>query len=108
MSDQSADGAADAEKILRAKWPNFTMNYDLWHKIYPFTAAWKTFVSTRTHKRGPLKYPKLNELNNSNKLTANNFKKWWIHCSENANGSAKLFLDLWLGAAKHYADKYFR
>lgn len=59
VSDQSADGAADAEKILRPKWPNYIMNYDLWHKVYPFVPLWKKWVYTRTKARGPLKYPKL-------------------------------------------------
>lgn len=81
-SDQSADGKSDAELILRAKWPEFTMNFDLWHKVYPMTANWKKFVTQRTRKRGPLKYPRLHELWEANKLCAHVFKKWWVNCSE--------------------------
>lgn len=81
-SDQSADGKSDAEALLRAKWPTFTMNFDLWHKTYPMTANWKKFVTQRTRKRGPLKYPRLQALWESKRLNAYTFKKWWINCSE--------------------------
>lgn len=81
-SDQSADGKSDAEKLLREKWPNFTMNFDLWHKTYPMTANWKKFVNQRTRKRGPFKFPRLQALWDSNRLCAHTFKKWWVNCSE--------------------------
>jgi hypothetical protein len=81
-SDQSADGKSDAEKLLRAKWPEFTMNFDLWHKTYPMTANWKKFVTQRTRARGPFKYPRLQQLWESKRLNAFTFKKWWINCSQ--------------------------
>jgi hypothetical protein len=81
-SDQSADGKSDAEAILRAKWPGYTMNFDLWHKTYPMTANWKKFVTQRTRRRGPFKYPRLHALWESKQLGAHSFKKWWINCSE--------------------------
>lgn len=106
-SDQSSDAKSDAEAILREKWPNFTMNFDLWHKIYPMTAAWKKFVSTRIRKRGPRKYPRLQQLWESNQLGAHTFKKWWINCSETCGGDGEVFKAKWLGAAKHLADRFF-
>jgi hypothetical protein len=106
-SDQSADGKADAELILRAKWPEFTMNFDLWHKIYPMTADFKKFVTTRTHKRGPFKYPRLHALWESKQLGAHTFKKWWINCSETCGGDGEVFKAKWLGAAKHLVNRFW-
>ena len=106
-SDQSADGKSDAELILRAKWPNFTMNFDLWHKIYPMTADFKKFVTTRTRKRGPLKYPRLHALWESKQLGAHTFKKWWINCSETCGGDGEVFKATWLGAAKHLVNRFW-
>ena len=60
--DQSADGKSDAEKILREKYPKFQLNFDVWHKVYPFTKNWKLFVNKRVKKRGELKYPWLKHL----------------------------------------------
>lgn len=80
-ADQSADGKSDAETILRSKWPNFIMNFDLWHKTYPMTAEWKKFVNLRSRKYGPYKYPFLHDLWSSKLLNAYTFKKWWINCS---------------------------
>jgi len=80
--DQSADGKADAEMVLRAKYPNFVVNFDLWHKCYPMTKHWKLFVNRRVKKRGSVKYPCLKELHDADVLPAYKFKKHWYYCSE--------------------------
>ena len=69
--DQSADGKADAELVLRATNPNFVINFDLWHKVYPMTKHWKSFLNKRIRKRGPFKYPWLKEMNDLGKLFLN-------------------------------------
>ncbi len=107
-ADQSASGIASAEKILRPKWNDYKIHYDLWHKIYPFTGLWNTFVSQRTKAYGPYQFPQLRRLLLSGKLVARQFKSWWIHCSETAHGSAETFKETWLGAADHWAKKFFR
>jgi hypothetical protein len=107
-ADQSETGHADAETMLRTKWPNFTMNFDLWHKVYPFTAAWKKFINTRFGKRGAFKYPFLRSLSDRGILTANKLKSWWINCSEECKGDEFTFLTMWLGASEHWIDKYWK
>lgn len=106
-ADQSETGHADAEAMLRTKWPNFTMSFDLWHKVYPFTAAWKKFINTRFGKRGAFKYPWLRARNDSGDVTANKLKSWWINCSETCGGDAITFLTMWLSAAEQWLDKYW-
>jgi hypothetical protein len=98
-ADQSADGKSDAEQYLRDKWydhcglfiftlfylvirQDFTMNADLWHKVYPMTKDWKVFVNQRQYARGPLKYPFLQKLWKENKFPAHFFKSWWVNVSE--------------------------
>lgn len=106
-SDQSSSGGATAEKMLRPVFPDYKLCYDLWHKVQPFTSAWKAFAKTRMRARGPFKYPKLRELAASGELSSNKFKSWWINCSETANGSAEKFKETWLGAATYWAEKFF-
>lgn len=62
--------------------PEFIMNFDLWHKVYPFTKAWKSFVNERIIARGSFKYPFLRELLEKKLLTAKSFKSWWVNLSE--------------------------
>jgi hypothetical protein len=62
--------------------PGFTMNADLWHKVYPMTKSWKTFVHQRTRPRGPFEFPFLQHLWAEGKFPAHFFKKWWINVSE--------------------------
>lgn len=107
-ADQSASGAASAEKILRPVWKDYKLHYDLWHKVYPFTGLWKTFVNQRTRPYGPYKFPQLRELSMDGRLPARKFKSWWINCSETANGSAEKFKATWLGAAEHWASKFIK
>jgi hypothetical protein len=109
------------------------MNFDLWHKIYPFTGLWKTFVSTRIRKFAGYKYPFLHFLWEKKILTAEKFKSWWynflfvvlydyifnffvffltflidrINVSENCKGSAEIFSKNWLGAANHWIEKFW-
>ena len=96
------------------------MNFDLWHKVYPMTGAWNTFVHQRTRMRGPYKYPWFIELFNADRLPAHSFKRWWINCShvylrivtriavltqQACGGDKKKFKRLWLGGARHYIQK---
>lgn len=53
-TDQSADGASDAENYFRVVWPEYKANYDIWHKVKEFDGLWKTFCSKRTVARGNL------------------------------------------------------
>jgi hypothetical protein len=61
---------------------DFVMNCDLWHKVYPMTKDWKTFVHQRSYARGPYKYPFLMKLWSESKIPAHVFKRWWVNCSE--------------------------
>jgi hypothetical protein len=80
--DQASDGRADAEDILREKFPDYEQCFDLWHKVYPMTKAWKTFVSTRnSKKKHDYKYPWLKKLHDEDSLAAYSFKSWWVNCS---------------------------
>jgi hypothetical protein len=53
-TDQSTDGASDAETYFRETWPGFHMNFDIWHKVKEFEQLWKTFCLKRDHARGNL------------------------------------------------------
>lgn len=80
--DQASDGRADAEKILRAKFPEYEQCFDLWHKVYPMTKAWKTFVSERlSRKKHDWKYPWLKTVHDADLMSAHSFKSWWVNCS---------------------------
>ena len=80
--DQASDGRADAEAILRKKFPSYEQCFDLWHKVYPMTKAWKTFASARnSKKKHDFKYPWLKTLHDDDKLAAHSFKSWWVNCS---------------------------
>jgi hypothetical protein len=94
--DQAADGLTDIKAILMPKWNEMRVNYSLWHKVcyplcirsivfiwqtYPIAKSWKSFVSARTKKRGPLKYPKLHVLFDSNTFSASKWKNHFIYCS---------------------------
>lgn len=80
--DQASDGRADAEKILRKKFPGYEQCFDLWHKVYPMTRAWKTFVGQRlSRKRQDWKYPWLKTVHDADLMPAHAFKRWWVNCS---------------------------
>lgn len=51
-TDQSTDGASDAESYFRSVWPDFRTNYDVWHKVKEFDMLWKSFCHKRLVKRG--------------------------------------------------------
>lgn len=51
-TDQSSDGASDAEVYFRPQWPDFHCNYDIWHKLKDFDYLWKTFATKRVCARG--------------------------------------------------------
>lgn len=51
-TDQSSDGASDAEIYLRPVWPDFYCNFDIWHKIKEFDGLWQTFCTARECPRG--------------------------------------------------------
>lgn len=80
--DQASDGRADAEKILREKFPEYEQCFDLWHKVYPMTKAWKTFVSQRlSRKKHDWLYPWLKTVHDADLMPAHAFKRWWVNCS---------------------------
>lgn len=80
--DQASDGRADAEKILRKKFPEYEQCFDLWHKVYPMTRAWKNFVGLRlSSKKNDWKYPWLKTVHDADLMPAHAFKSWWVNCS---------------------------
>jgi hypothetical protein len=51
-TDQSSDGASDAETYFRPVWKEFQTNYDIWHKVKDFDCFWKSFCKQREVARG--------------------------------------------------------
>lgn len=80
--DQASDGRADAEVILREKFPDYEQCFDLWHKVYPMTRAWKKFVNKRrSRKKHDFYYPWLKSVHDADLMPAHAFKRWWVNCS---------------------------
>lgn len=80
--DQASDGRADAELILRAKFPEYEQCFDLWHKVYPMTRAWRNFVGKRrSRKKHDWMYPWLKTVHDADLFPAHVFKSWWVNCS---------------------------